>query len=243
MSNTEKPVFKRAIVKLSGESLLGKKEFGIDADAALEIAQELKDLQDLGVEVAVVIGAGNIFRGLSASQKGIDRAVADYMGMIATVMNGLALQNACEKLEMPTRVMTAISMSQVAEPYIRRRAMRHLDKGRIVIFVGGTGNPFFTTDTTAALRATEIGADVVMKATQVDGVYSADPVKDSTATKFEELSYMDVLKRQLKVMDSTAISLCMDNHIPIIVFSMKPEGNIRKVLCGHKVGTIVREES
>ena len=237
-----KPVYKRVVLKLSGESLQGDKSFGVDPAATLEIASQIKEIAALGIEVAVVIGGGNIFRGMRASKEGIDRAVADYMGMIATVMNGLALQEALERHDVATRLMTAIKMDQVAEPYIRRRALRHLAKGRVVIFVGGTGNPFFTTDTTAALRATEMGAEAVVKATKVDGVYSSDPVTDPKATRFVHLSYMDVLKKKLKVMDSTAISLCMDNNIPIIVCSMWPAGNIKKVLCGSNAGTIVREE-
>ncbi len=241
-NNEPEPALTRFILKLSGESLLGREPYGIDPDATYEVAAEIRDVHALGKQVAIVIGGGNIFRGQRASKRGLDRAVADYMGMIATVMNGLALQDALEKLSVPTRVMSAINISQVAEPYIRRRAVRHLDKGRVVIFVGGTGNPFFTTDTTAALRATEIGAQAVLKATKVDGVYSADPTVNSKAVKYDRLTYLDVLNQKLQVMDSTAITLCMDNKIPIIVFSMKPSGNIKRVFCGEQVGTTVQEE-
>lgn len=238
MSN--KPVFKRVLLKISGEALQGRFGFGIDYDITASIAKQIKEIKRLGVEVAIVIGGGNIFRGSSAGARGIDRANADYMGMLATVINGLALQDALEKAGVFTRVQTAIAMQQLAEPYIRRRAIRHLEKGRAVIFVAGTGHPYFTTDTTAALRAIEIGADVILKATKVDGVYSSDPVKNKKARKFDSLSYLDVLKKGLKIMDATATSLCMDNKLPIIVFNLTKEGNIKKVILGEKIGTIVK---
>jgi len=236
----KKPRYKRILLKISGEILTGEKDYGIDPVVIGQIGQEIKEVVSLGVEVAIVIGGGNIFRGVAASSKGMDRATADYMGMLAPVLNGLALQDALEKIDVHTRVQTAIEMREIAEPYIRRRAMRHLEKGRVVIFVAGTGNPFFTTDTTASLRATEIGAEVILKATKVDGIYDADPLLHEGACKYEELTYLDVLKKQLKVMDSTAISLCMDQHIPIIVFSLKERGNIQRVVLGEKVGTEVR---
>lgn len=220
--------------------MTGEKGYGIDPEVILQIAQEIKEVVSLGVEMAIVIGGGNIFRGVAASSKGMDRATADYMGMLATILNGLALQDALEKIDVHTRVQTAIEMREIAEPYIRRKAMRHLEKGRVVIFAAGTGNPFFTTDTTASLRATEIGAEVILKATKVDGIYDVDPVLDKGAHRYETLTYLDVLKKQLKVMDSTAISLCMDHQIPIIVFSLKERGNIRRVVLGEKVGTEVR---
>ncbi|MDP3804477.1 MAG: UMP kinase, partial [Candidatus Omnitrophota bacterium] len=220
----KKPIFKRIVLKLSGEALQGRFGYGIDYDVTASIARQIKEVRKLGVDVAVVIGGGNIFRGISGSIKGIDRAAADYMGMLATVINGLALQDALEKHGVFTRVQTAIAMQQLAEPYIRRRAIRHMEKGRVVIFVGGTGNPYFTTDTTAALRAIEIGADVILKATKVDGVYSSDPVKNKNARRYDTLRYIDVLKKGLKVMDATAISLCMDNNLPIIVFNLMKAG-------------------
>jgi len=235
-----KPIFKRVVLKLSGEALQGRFGYGIDYEVTASIAEQIKDVRKLGVDVAIVIGGGNIFRGISGSIKGIDRASADYMGMLATVINGLALQDALEKNGVFTRVQTAIAMQQLAEPYIRRRAIRHLEKGRVVIFVGGTGNPYFTTDTTAALRAIEIGADVILKATKVDGVYSSDPVKNWRARKYAMLRYIDVLKKGLKVMDATAISLCMDNKLPIVVFNLTKKGNINKVITGEKIGTIVK---
>ena len=219
---------------------MGDKNFGIDQKVVNYIAGELKGIKDLGTEVAIVIGGGNIFRGLEASAEGMERTSADYMGMLATVLNALALQNALENNGMPTRVLSAIEMKELAEPYIRRRAVRHLEKGRFVIFGAGTGNPYFTTDTAAALRAVEIGSDMIIKATQVDGVYSSDPVKNPKAIKFTEITYMDVLKKGLKVMDSTAISLCMDNNLPIRVFSLMQKGNIKKILTGKKIGTLVR---
>ena len=236
----KRPHYKRILLKISGEILAGDADYGIDPPVIQQIAREIKEVRNLGVEVAIVIGGGNIFRGMAASSKGMDRASADYMGMLATVLNGLALQDALEKIGVFTRVQTAIEMREVAEPYIRRRAIRHLEKGRVVIFAAGTGNPFFTTDTTASLRAMEIGADVILKATKVDGIYEADPMVDKNARKFEELTYLDVLKKQLKVMDATAISLCMDHGIPIIVFNLKKKGNIKRTVLGEKVGTKVR---
>ena len=237
------PVYKRIVLKLSGEALQGKKTHGIDQAVLVSIAHQIKEIRDLRVDVAVVLGGGNIFRGQeNTASRGLDmdRSVADYMGMLATVINGLALQDALEKMGMPTRVMTAIEMQRIAEPYIRRRAIRHLEKSRIVIFVAGTGNPYFTTDTTAALRAMEINADAILKATKVDGVYSADPMKVKDARKFDTLKYIDVLKKGLKVMDATAVSLCMDNKLPIVVFNLNKEGNIRRVILGEKIGTVVR---
>lgn len=228
------------MLKLSGEAMQGRLGYGIDYDITASIARQIKEVKSLGVEMAIVIGGGNIFRGATGSAKGIDRASADYMGMLATVINGLALQDALEKEGVFTRVQTAIAMQQLAEPYIRRRAIRHLEKGRAVIFVCGTGNPYFTTDTTAALRAIEIGAEVILKATKVDGVYSSDPLKNKKARKYESLRYIDVLKKGLKVMDATAISLCMDNKLPIIVFNLTKEGNIKKVITGEKIGTTVK---
>jgi uridylate kinase len=239
--DNKKPIFKNIVLKLSGEAMMGTQEHGIDAEMCASLATQIKEVMALGVTVALVVGGGNIFRGQVASKRfGLDRSVADYMGMLATVLNGLALQNALEKIGVPTRVMSAIEMHAVAEPYIRRRAIRHLEKGRVVIFVAGTGNPYFTTDTAAALRAAEIEADVIMKATKVDGVYSADPMIDKTATKFSSLKFIDVLKKNLKVMDSTAISMCMDNNVPIIVFNLTKKGNIKRVVLGEQIGTIVQ---
>jgi uridylate kinase len=235
-----KPQYRRILLKISGEVLTGTGSYGIDPEVIREIAQEIKEVKALGVEVAIVIGGGNIFRGVAASSKGMDRASADYMGMLATVLNGLALQDALEKMDVHTRVQTAIEMREVAESYIRRRAIRHLEKGRVVIFVGGTGNPYFTTDTTASLRAMEIGAEVILKATKVDGIYDADPLLHKEAKKYDELTYFEVLNKRLKVMDATAISLCMDHHIPIIVFNLKNPGNIKRVVIGETVGTKVR---
>lgn len=232
--------FRRVLLKLSGEALMGDTGYGIDPAVLDSLADQIGQACEDGVEIAVVVGGGNIFRGLAASSSGMDRAQADNMGMLATVMNGIALQDALERRGIYTRVMSAISMSQIAEPYIRRRAIRHMEKGRVVIFAAGTGNPYFTTDTTAALRALEIGAEVVMKATRVDGVYDADPKTHPDACKFDELTYIEVLKRGLQVMDSTAISLCMDNDLPIIVFNLEIEGNIARALRGERVGTIVR---
>lgn len=237
-----KPVYKRIVLKLSGEALQGKQAHGIDQQVLVSIAGQIKEIRSLKVDVAIVLGAGNIFRGQeNTASRGLDmdRSVADYMGMLATVINGLALQDVLEKTGMPTRVMTAIEMQRVAEPYIRRKAIRHLEKGRVVIFVAGTGNPYFTTDTTAALRAMEIGADAILKATKVDGVYSADPLKVKGAKRFKHLKYIDVLKKGLKVMDATAVSLCMDNKLPIVVFNMNKEGNIRRVVSGESIGTVV----
>ncbi len=226
---------------MSGEALQGRQAHGIDAEMCASLALQIKEVRDLGIKIALVVGGGNIFRGHVESKRfGLDRTVADYMGMLATVLNGLALQNALEKLEVPTRVMTAIEMHSVAEPYIRRRAMRHLEKDRVVIFVSGTGNPYFTTDTAASLRAAEIEADVILKATKVDGVYSADPVTDKSAKKFSSLKFIDVLKKNLKVMDATAISMCMDNNLPIVVFDLTKPGNIKKAVCGERIGTIVQ---
>src|SRR3989337_1502516 len=235
-----KPKFKRILLKLSGEALMGNRNYGLDADVIDNISKEIKGIHGLGVEVAIVIGGGNIFRGIAASASGMDRATADYMGMLATVINALALQDALEKKGIFTRVMSAIEMKELAEPYIRRRAVRHLEKGRVIIFAAGTGNPYFTTDTAASLRAMEIHADVILKGTKVDGVYDRDPIKDKRAKKYNELTYIDVLKKELKVMDATAISLCMDNKLPIIVFNLKTKGNIEKIVRGEKVGTIVR---
>jgi uridylate kinase len=236
----KRPRYKRILLKLSGEVLTGEKDYGIDPAVIRQIAHEVKEVKNLGVEMAIVIGGGNIFRGVAASSKGMDRASADYMGMLATVLNGLALQDALEKMDVHTRVQTAIEMREVAEPYIRRRAIRHLEKGRVVIFAGGTGNPYFTTDTTASLRAMEIGAEVILKATKVDGVYEEDPLLNKRAKKYDELTYLDVLKKRIKVMDATAISLCMDHQIPIIVFNLKRKGNIKRVILGESVGTKVR---
>ena len=238
-ANATPPRFKRILLKLSGEALMGDAKYGISPKILEQVAQEVREVIELGVEVGIVIGGGNIFRGVSASTAGMDRASADYMGMLATVINALALQDALEKLGVFTRVQSAIEMQELAEPYIRRRAVRHLEKGRVVIFAAGTGNPYFTTDTAAALRAMEIHADVILKATKVDGVYSADPMKDPTATRYQSLSYIEVLKKNLKVMDSTAISLCMDNELPIIVFNLGERGNVLKVVQGHEVGTTV----
>ena len=236
----KKTAFKRVVLKISGEALQGELGHGIDYGVTGSIAKRIKEVCGLGIEVAIVIGGGNIFRGAVAESKGIDRSTADYMGMLATVINGIALQDALEKEGVFTRVMTAIEMREVAEPYIRRRAIRHLEKGRVVVFVGGTGNPYFTTDTTAALRAVEIGAEVILKATKVDGVYSADPKKVKGAKKFKKLKYIDVLKRNLRVMDATAISLCMDNKLPIIVFNLFKKGNIKRVILGDNIGTTIK---
>ncbi len=231
--------YKRIILKVTGEVLAGARRYGIDGKTVRSFAEEIGEVYGLGCEMALVIGGGNILRGAEASEAGMDRASADYMGMLATVINSLALQDALEKIGVPTRVMSAIEMRQVAEPYIRRRAVRHLEKRRVVIFAGGTGNPYFTTDTTASLRATEIGAEVILKATKVEGVYDADPLKSSHAKLYGELTHMEVLRKQLKVMDATAISLCMDNHLPIVVFNIMAKGNIRRVVCGEKLGTLV----
>jgi uridylate kinase len=232
--------YKRILLKLSGEALMGEQNYGIDTAVAESVAREIKAVHDFGAEVAIVVGGGNIFRGVSKSAGNMDRGAADYIGMLATVMNAVVLQDALEKLDVYTRVMSAIDIPQLAEPFIRRRAIRHLEKKRVVIFAAGTGNPYFTTDSAAALRACELGADVILKATKVDGVYSADPMKDSAATRFERISYQEVLEKQLKVMDASAISLCMDNNLPIMVFNMKENGNIIKAVNGDlSIGTLV----
>lgn len=235
----QKPIYRRIVLKLGGEALQGKMGYGIDTGAVGVIAEQIKEIKELGIEVAIVMGGGNIFRGIPAATEGMDRSTADYMGMLATIINGLALQDALESKGVFTRLQTAIEMQALAEPYIRRRAIRHLEKGRIVIFAGGTGNPYFTTDTTAALRAIEIGADVILKATKVNGVYTGDPNKNKHVKKFDRLDYIDVLKKGLKVMDATAISLCMDNNLPIVVFNLTKKGNIKRVVLGKGIGTIV----
>lgn len=237
-----KAKYGRILLKLSGEALAGKQGYGIDPEVIADIASEVREVVQLGVQVALVIGGGNIFRGVAAASRGMDRASADYMGMLATVMNSLALQDALEQLDVKTRVQSAIEMQEVAEPYIRRRAVRHLEKGRVVIFAAGTGNPYFTTDTAASLRAMEIGAEVILKATKVDGVYNADPVKHKDAVKYSTLTYLDVLKMGLQVMDATATSLCMDNNLPIVVFDLTRRGNIKRVVLGEPIGTIVKGE-
>ena len=233
------PAYRRILLKLSGEALMGAQPFGIDPAVAVEIAQNVAEVRALGVEIAIVIGGGNIFRGVAASARGMDRATADYMGMLATCINGLALQDALEHEGLVTRTVTAIEMRAIAEPFIRRRAMRHLEKGRVVIFAAGTGNPYFTTDTAAALRAMEIKADVLMKATKVDGIYTADPVKVPDAQRFDTISYLDVVVRGLQVMDTTAISLCKDNRMPIIVFNLRTPGHLRRAVLGERVGSLV----
>jgi uridylate kinase len=236
----DKPIYDRVLLKLGGESLAAENGgFGIDQEALNSIAAEVADAKNMGVEIAIVIGGGNILRGATASSLGMERVTADYMGMLATVINSLALQNALESNGVPTRVLTALEIRQVAEPYVRRRAIRHLEKGRVVIFAAGTGNPYFTTDTAASLRAIEIEAQVIFKATKVDGVYSADPMKDSTATKFTNLTYIDLLNKGLKVMDSTSVSLCMDNKLPMVIFNVEQKDSIRRVLLGEKIGTTV----
>jgi uridylate kinase len=241
-SEAERPdlVYRRVLLKISGEALMGEQNYGIDVDVARSVAEELKAVHQLGVQVAVVVGGGNIFRGVSKSAGNMDRSAADYIGMLATVMNAVVLQDALEKIDVDTRVLSAIDIPELAESFIRRRAVRHLEKGRVVIFAAGTGNPYFTTDSAAALRALEIKADIILKATKVDGVYSADPMTDATAEFFNEISYRQVLERQLKVMDASAISLCMDNNLPIIVFNMRQSGNITRVVTGQRgVGTKV----
>ena len=235
----EKPFYKRVFLKLSGEALMGEQEFGISSDVIASYARQIKEIADLGVEVSVVIGGGNIFRGLSGATQGVDRVTGDHMGMLATVINSLALQNSIEKLGVQTRVLTAIEMPKIAEPFIKRRAQRHLEKGRVVIFGAGTGNPYFTTDTAAALRAIEMNTEVVLKATKVDGIYDKDPVKYADAIKYETVTYTEVLNKNLKVMDATAISLCRENKLPIIVFDSLTEGNIKRVIMGEKIGTTV----
>jgi uridylate kinase len=237
------PVYRRVLLKLSGEALMGAANYGIDPAVASQIAREISEIQAMGVQTAVVIGGGNIFRGVAASARGMDRATADYMGMLATVINALALQDALEQAGVVTRVVTAIEMRAVAEPFIRRRAIRHLEKGRVVVFGAGTGNPYFSTDTAAALRAMEIKADVILKATKVDGIYDADPMLEPTATRFERISYLQVLGQGLKVMDATAISLCMDNRLPIVVFNLLTHGNIRRAIVGEPVGSLVTADS
>ena len=239
MKKSPHPKYRRVLLKLSGEVLGGPGGIGICPEAVHDMAAQVREVKELGVQVVIVIGGGNIFRGLSGSEKGIERATGDYMGMLATVINSLALQDALEKLGVPTRVQSAINVSQVAEPFIRRRAMRHLEKGRVVIFGGGTGNPYFSTDTAAALRANEIGAEAILKATKVDGIYDSDPKKNPKAKRFAEISYSDALVKRLKVMDSTAFSMCMDNKMPIIVFDFFKEHNLRRVVLGEKVGTLV----
>lgn len=239
MKKARQPKYSRILLKLSGEALGGERGVGISPEAVHGMAEQIREVRDLGVQVVIVIGGGNIFRGLSGSERGIERATGDYMGMLATVINSLALQDALEKIGVATRVQSAITMSQVAEPFIRRRAVRHLEKGRVVIFGGGTGNPYFSTDTAAALRANEIGAEVILKATKVDGIYDSDPKKNSKAVRFAEISYIEALQRQLKVMDSTAFSMCMDNKMPIIVFDLFRPHNLKRVVMGEKVGTLV----
>ena len=235
----EKPFYKRVLLKLSGEALMGDQEFGISSDVIYSYAKQIKEIVDLGVEVSIVIGGGNIFRGISGATQGVDRVTGDHMGMLATVINSLALQNAIEKLGVPTRVQTAIEMPKIAEPFIKRKAQRHLEKGRVVIFGAGTGNPYFTTDTAAALRAIEMNTEAVLKATKVDGIYDKDPVKYADAVKYNVVTYTEVLNRDLKVMDATAISLCRENKLPIVVFNSLEEGNIKKVIMGEKIGTVV----
>jgi uridylate kinase len=241
MGEKKKAAYKRILLKLSGEALLGKQSTGVDPDVVGYIADEIKSLADLKIQIGIVIGGGNIFRGMEAGARGMERTTADYMGMLATVINSLALQSALEAKGIATRVQSSIEMREIAEPFIQRKALRHLEKGRIVIFAGGTGNPYFSTDTAASLRAMEIRADVILKATKVDGVYSADPVVDRSAVMFKKISYIDVLTKNLKVMDSTAISLCRDNRLPLVVFNLQKKGNIRGVVCGKKIGTYVGE--
>jgi uridylate kinase len=235
----DRPAYRRVLLKLSGEALMGKSSFAIDPEVVDSIAGEIRDVAVLGVQLGIVIGGGNIVRGVEAGARGMDRTSADYMGMLATVINSLALQSALEHLSVPTRVQTAIEMKAVAEPFIQRRAIRHMEKGRVVIFAAGTGNPYFTTDTAATLRAVEIRADIIIKATKVDGVYDCDPVRNANAVKYEKITYTDVLTRNLKVMDATAISLCRDNGLPLVVFNLQKAGNIKRVICGEAVGTVV----
>ncbi len=231
--------YKRVLLKLSGESLMGDKAFGLDPKMLEQYAQDIKTIVDQGVQVGIVIGGGNIYRGMNESETGIERAQGDYMGMLATVINGIALQSMCEKVGLKTRLLTAIKMEQIAEPYIRRRAIRHLEKGRVVIFGAGTGNPYFTTDTAGSLRAVEIGADVILKGTRVNGIYTADPEKDKTATRFETISFKEVIEKNLKVMDMTAFTLCQENNLPIVVFDMNTPGNLLKIAKGENIGTVV----
>ncbi len=235
----KKPIYKRIVLKLSGEALEGKRCFGIDPKTIASIAQQIKDVRELGVSIVCIIGGGNFFRGVEGEKNGIDRATADYIGMLATVMNGLVMSDALEKVGVQTRVQSALEIKALCEPYIRRRAIRHLEKGRVVIFAAGTGNPYFTTDTAAALRAVEMNAEVILKATKVDGVYDKDPMKHKDAKKFTSLSYLNVIKKQLRVMDTTATSLCMENQLPIVVFNLNQPGNIRRVVMGEKIGTLV----
>jgi len=236
-----RPAYKRVLLKLSGEALLGKKSFGIDREVVDYLAGEIRELHDMGIEVAATVGGGNIFRGISDNASGMDRVTADHMGMLATVINGLALQDALERAGIYTRVLSAIEMREVAEPFIRRRAMRHMEKMRVVIFAGGTGNPYFSTDTAAALRAMEVKAEIILKATKVDGIYDSDPMKNPKAKKFDELTYFEVLRRGLRVMDTTAISLCMENRLPIIVYDLKQKGTLKRIVSGEKLGTMVKE--
>ncbi|MBU3759481.1 MAG: UMP kinase [Candidatus Omnitrophica bacterium] len=238
-AKNKRSAYKRVLLKLSGEALQGSLGYGVDPKVASSIAEQVKEVYDLGTDLAIVIGAGNIFRGLQGAQAGMDRSTADYIGMLATIINSMVLQEALEKIGVPTRVQSAIDVHKLCEPYIRRRAMRHMEKRRVVIFAAGTGNPYFTTDTAAVLRAVEINADVILKATKVDGVYTSDPVKDKKAKKFEHLPFMEALKKRLRVMDATAISLCMENDLPIVVFDMNRRGNIRRVIEGEAIGTLV----
>ena len=240
---SETPAYRRILLKLSGEAFQGENEFGIDFPTVTRFADEIKSVFELGVQVAAVVGAGNFFRGVPASQQGLERVVADYMGMLATILNSVAFQSCLEKAGVPTRVLSAIEVPQICEPYLRRRALRHLEKGRVVIFAAGTGNPYFSTDMAAALRAAEIGAEVILKATKVDGVYDRDPVKDPTAKQFDLLSHTEVINRDLKVMDATAITLCRDNRLPVVVFNLLRPGNIKRVVTGEKIGTRVEVES
>jgi uridylate kinase len=239
MPSSPPPKYKRVLLKLSGEALMGEQSYGIDPAVTSAIAADIKEVQGLGVELGLVIGGGNIFRGVAASAKGMDRATGDYMGMLATVINALAMQDALEQEDVPTRVVSAVEMRAVAEPFIRRRAMRHMEKGRVVIFAAGTGNPYFTTDTAAALRAMEMKADVILKGTKVDGIYTADPMIHKDATRYEKISYLEVIDKALKVMDATAITLCMDNHLPIIVFNLRAPGHLRRTIMGEPIGSIV----
>jgi uridylate kinase len=240
-ATTGRPAYKRVLLKFSGEALLGSKSFGIDRDVSEYVAQEVKSIHDLGVEIAVVVGGGNIFRGISDNAQGMDRVTADHMGMLATVINALALQDALEHHDIFTRVLSAIEMREVAEPFIRRRAMRHMEKGRVVIFASGTGSPFFSTDTAAALRAMEIKAEIILKGTKVDGIYDSDPVLNRSASRFDELTYLEVLQKGLKVMDTTAISLCMEHSLPIVVYNLRQHDSLRRIVCGERIGTIVKE--
>lgn len=240
LPNSPTPKYKRVLLKVSGEILRGSRSLGIDPDLLGRISQQVKQVHDLGVEIAVVVGGGNIFRGLPAAKGGMERASADYMGMLATVINALALQDCLEKMGMFTRVMTALHMEQVAEPFIRRRAIRHMEKGRVIILAAGTGNPYFTTDTAAALRAIELEADVLLKGTKVDGVYELDPRLEPNAKKFDSLTYLEILSKELKIMDATAVSLCMDNRLPILVFNLMEDENLEKIILGEKIGTLVR---